>query len=335
MMKHYVVGVICAGMLAATVAVPSAVQAQAPDRAALLAQIEQLMKVLVMLQAQLDATRGEIRDLITDANLEEGAESDDVRKVQELLASDPTLFSGQPTGYFGPMTREAIRRFQERYGLEQTGRLDELTREAMNELRKERANGVVPPGLLQSEAAKQRVRDRLQEKWGDCDFTRPLRAQVCERVKDKKDDAEDDDDSYKRDRDRDKDGDVDGDDIDAAQREIRQAQAKLKVLERILEKREYSSRVSQMMVRKAQARLRDAQAKLRAAEARLETDPEAAEELAEDAEELIEDGADAVGEEDTLDEVEETEDAADEEDESEDDETDEDESEEEDEESTS
>jgi hypothetical protein len=251
-----------------------------------LARIEELMKLIKDLQAKLQTARGEVADLIA-STAEEGAENDDVRKVQELLASDPTLFSGRPTGFFGPMTRQAIMRFQERYGLEQTGRLDEATREAMNELRKERKNGMMPPGLLQSATAKERVRARLQEKWGNCDFTRPIRDQKCERIK-----MSDNDDSWSQEE-----------KMKAARVALARAQARLNALERILDRRDYDRRITNMLVEKAQKRLRDARAKLREAQVALSRDPEKAEDLAEAAEDLVDEGAEAVDVEEVVDEA--------------------------------
>ncbi len=327
--QKFIVSTLCVAVLLGGVALPAPVAAQsAPDRSAMLAQIEQLMKLIVTLQAQLKTAQGDLSDAIK-AGLEEGMEDDDIKKVQELLASDPALYpNGQVTGYFGPMTREALKRFQGRYGLEVTGKLDEATREAIKELRKERIQGRIPPGLLQSQAARERVRDKLKEKWGDCDFTRPLREQKCERVKDRRDDDSDNDDV----EDEDDDSLTDG---QKARLAIARAEARLKALERILDRRDYDRTISSILINKAQERLREARAKLRAASIALATDPAEAEELAEDAEELVEEGAEAVDEEEVVDEagdevMEESEDDEDDEDDN-DEEDDEDDDEEDDE----
>ncbi len=159
-----------------------------------MSQLEMLLKRIAELQAQLAALRGEVADILK-SDYAEGAQSDDIKKVQELLATDPTLYpGGRVTGYFGPMTREAIERFQERNGLEVTGRLDEPTRELMKELYRERKNGNFPPGLLQSTEVRERVWDRLADKWKDCDFKLPGRGKFCEKVKEHKDDEDEDED---------------------------------------------------------------------------------------------------------------------------------------------
>lgn len=42
--------------------------------------------------------------------------------MQKLLASDPAIYpEGKVTGYFGPLTRRAVERFQTKYGLVSSG----------------------------------------------------------------------------------------------------------------------------------------------------------------------------------------------------------------------
>ncbi len=158
----------------------------------MLAKIQDLMKMIADLQAKLSVLRGEVQELTKD--LAVGAKDDDVKKIQEILASDPTLFGVAPTGYFGPLTEAAIKKFQERYGLPVTGIVDEATREVMKELRKERKNGDVPPGLVKSDEVKDRIKARLQEKWGDCVWGEKFRASDCKKGHDDKDDSDDDSD---------------------------------------------------------------------------------------------------------------------------------------------
>ena len=158
----------------------------------MLAKIQDLMKLITDLQAKLAQIRGEVQELTRDLAL--GAKDDDVKKIQQLLASDPSLFGVEPTGYFGPITEAAIKKFQERYGLPVTGIVDEATREVMKELRKERVNGDVPSGLVKSEEVKDRIRARLQAKWGDCVWGEKFRASDCLKGKDKDKDKDHDDD---------------------------------------------------------------------------------------------------------------------------------------------
>ena len=47
-----------------------------------------------------------------------GSTNDDVMRLQTLLATDSTVYpEGLTTGYFGPMTKRAVQRFQEKYGV--------------------------------------------------------------------------------------------------------------------------------------------------------------------------------------------------------------------------
>ncbi len=198
-------------MFALFVGVSTASAATTTPSSTTVSQLEMLLKRIAELQAQLAALRGEVADILK-SDYAEGAQSDDIKKVQELLATDPTLYpSGRVTGYFGPMTKEAIERFQERNGLEVTGRLDEPTRELMKELYRERKNGNFPPGLLQSAEVRERAWDRLADKWKDCDFKLPGRGKFCEKVKEHKDDDDDEEDE-----DEDEDEDESEDDDDAS-----------------------------------------------------------------------------------------------------------------------
>jgi peptidoglycan hydrolase-like protein with peptidoglycan-binding domain len=141
----------------------------------MLAKIQELMKLIAELQAKLTAARGEIKDLM------KGAEGAEVKEIQELLASDPSIFGVKPTGYYGPLTEEAIKKFQARYGLPVTGIVDEATREVMRELKMEKKNGIIPPGLVKSDEVKARIKARLQAKWGDCVWGPKFRASDCKK----------------------------------------------------------------------------------------------------------------------------------------------------------
>ncbi len=51
-----------------------------------------------------------------------GASGDEVRKLQEFLARDKDIYpEGRVTGYFGALTREAVQRFQTKYGIVSQG----------------------------------------------------------------------------------------------------------------------------------------------------------------------------------------------------------------------
>lgn len=83
--------------------------------------------------------------------LGEGMTGEDVELLQEILATDSDVYpEGLVTGYFGPLTRNAVKRFQKIAGIEQVGLVGPKTLARINELLEEGAgeSGKVPPGLL-------------------------------------------------------------------------------------------------------------------------------------------------------------------------------------------
>ena len=67
--------------------------------------------------------------------LDFGAQNDNVSKLQAVLAADPTIYpEGRITGYYGSLTVAAVKRFQERYGLAQVGRVGPQTLAKLNEV---------------------------------------------------------------------------------------------------------------------------------------------------------------------------------------------------------
>ncbi|MEK7604619.1 MAG: peptidoglycan-binding domain-containing protein [Patescibacteria group bacterium] len=68
-------------------------------------------------------------------NLNVGSQGEDVRKLQELLATDPDAgFTGSSTGYYGPRTLEAMKRFQMKHEIasSSTGFVGPMTRGFLN-----------------------------------------------------------------------------------------------------------------------------------------------------------------------------------------------------------
>ena len=64
-----------------------------------------------------------------------GSENSEVKALQKALAQDKTIYpEGKATGYYGPATRNAIIRFQKKYGLEPVGFVGPLTRKKLNEV---------------------------------------------------------------------------------------------------------------------------------------------------------------------------------------------------------
>ena len=55
-------------------------------------------------------------------SLKKGASGNDVKKLQELLSADKEIYpEGEVTGYFGPATKKAVGKFQEKYDLANPG----------------------------------------------------------------------------------------------------------------------------------------------------------------------------------------------------------------------
>lgn len=62
------------------------------------------------------------------APLRKGDRGEEVRELQHILKSDPEIYpEGLTTGYFGPLTAKALKKLQAKYGLVESGVLDEAT----------------------------------------------------------------------------------------------------------------------------------------------------------------------------------------------------------------
>jgi peptidoglycan hydrolase-like protein with peptidoglycan-binding domain len=115
----------------------------------LMVQIESLKAMSVKQHSQIEELRAELR---LTKRLRKGDKGDDVKTLQEILATDPDIFpEGQVTGFFGPLTAKALRRFQERAGLESVGEVGPKTLELLNKFLAQGGagnSGKVPEGLL-------------------------------------------------------------------------------------------------------------------------------------------------------------------------------------------
>lgn len=114
----------------------------------LLAQLAKLTAIFNELKTKLMGVTAEIHELKGD--LKEGMTDDDIKAIQEALASDPSIYpSGLKTGFFGPMTKEAIKKFQAKNGLEVTGEINAETKAALDTIMATRhKEGKFPLGLL-------------------------------------------------------------------------------------------------------------------------------------------------------------------------------------------
>ncbi len=120
------------------------------------AQIQTLMQQLASVKetaAGIKDTKKEVKSTVLQlrSQMQEGMTSDEIKTLQEILATDPSIYpEGLKTGYFGPLTKMAIKRFQEKFGIEQAGRVGPKTLAKLNDILTNGAgnSGKVPPGLL-------------------------------------------------------------------------------------------------------------------------------------------------------------------------------------------
>lgn len=151
-------GILYASVLAQTTDAPSAEELIQ----SLLEKIEELKAKIVALKTQIETFRQarlEVKEAAKEVKgtlklikqLRIGMSGEDVELLQEVLATDPEIYpEGLVTGYFGSLTRNAVKRFQKIAGLEQVGQVGPKTLSKVNELLVEGAgkSGKVPPGLL-------------------------------------------------------------------------------------------------------------------------------------------------------------------------------------------
>jgi hypothetical protein len=119
---------------------------------ALLEMVKQLQNRL----AQMIGGQGEVRPDLNQTTrltrqLVRGMSGDDVRRLQELLATDPEIYPERlTTGFYGPLTEQAVKRFQAKAKISATGAVGPQTLSRINEILEEGVGpeGKIPQGLL-------------------------------------------------------------------------------------------------------------------------------------------------------------------------------------------
>ncbi len=83
-----------------------------------------------------------------------GMRGNDVRSLQEFLAKDPGVYpEGLATGFFGPQTREAVKKWQQKNGLQAVGIVGPKTIAKIKELGLSATRGPVQPIITTPETA--------------------------------------------------------------------------------------------------------------------------------------------------------------------------------------
>jgi len=102
----------------------------------LLQQIKLLQAQLAELQTKQASLRQELQNTLQlTRTLALGMSGEDVKALQALLASDLDIYpEGLITGFFGPLTEKAVKKFQARFGIEAVGIVGPLTRNTLNSL---------------------------------------------------------------------------------------------------------------------------------------------------------------------------------------------------------
>jgi len=173
-----VAGVLTAPIV--TKAVTSTSSAQ-DTIATLQAQIESLRAKIIEMNAQAEALKkaqSEVKETVKDVKgtlqilkqLKPGMTSDEVKKLQEILATDSDIYpEGIVSGYYGKLTEKAVKKLQNKFCLDQVGLVGPKTMAKINELLTEGAgnSGKVPAGLLRAPG--------IQKKF--CATTTPTSAQ--------------------------------------------------------------------------------------------------------------------------------------------------------------
>lgn len=125
--KKFAAALVIAGMLA-----PAAASAQTST-----STIQMLLDQIKALQLQINAAQQQQQVAIGQlmVTLNTGSRGENVRMLQQLLASDPTIYpEGKVTGIFGKLTAAAVKRFQKKHGIEQVGNVGPKTLRKLNEI---------------------------------------------------------------------------------------------------------------------------------------------------------------------------------------------------------
>jgi Putative peptidoglycan binding domain len=135
----------------------------------LLARIKELQTLINALKTRLGltpATTGSTTlPVFLTGEMKEGMTSEEIRMIQQLLAADAGVYpAGRVTGFFGPMTKEAIMRFQTKHGLEVTGEITAETRAAFETIMADhKASGMYRFEMMTGDKGKFELKERVRQ----------------------------------------------------------------------------------------------------------------------------------------------------------------------------
>src|SRR3989344_5169845 len=101
-----------------------------------IATLQVQIEALIQAQLKVKGTVQEIRQTLQLAKqLRRGMSGDDVKRLQEILSTDPEVYPEKlVTGFFGPATERAVKRLQKLMGVEQVGNVGPKTLSKLNEI---------------------------------------------------------------------------------------------------------------------------------------------------------------------------------------------------------
>ncbi len=89
-----------------------------------------------------------------ERQLEVGMKGEDVKELQRILADEPDMYPEKLiTGFFGLLTKKAVKKFQKKHGLEQVGRVGKKTLEKLKKVKKDKKEKVTTPTVVPSTAS--------------------------------------------------------------------------------------------------------------------------------------------------------------------------------------
>ncbi len=99
-------------------------------------QIKELQEQLAKLKTDVEEVKEELK---LTKNLYKGLSDEEVKKLQGFLKQYVEVYpEGLVTGYYGPLTEKAVKKFQEKYDIPTTGLVGPMTREKIKELSSEK-----------------------------------------------------------------------------------------------------------------------------------------------------------------------------------------------------